>query len=217
MAIWASSLSLRGGCWGHQAHRAIGPEGRTSSAPPTAHLPRSSGITSPSLLAKDISPHHVSKFLQIISSFPCPIPAQRDNIKRSQGLDARAKRETGVPGNKKSRTWLVRIRQEIDLWLTNRLPLQQTVCSPFRSAARPSCRQRQHVLAALKHFSSTDAMLINVTPASQISRGELRIGRKAVETTETRALVSPCHDIAPRPGEPGLFTRSQPRLSSPPA
>lgn len=52
----------------------------------------------------------------------------------------------------------------------------------------------------LKHSSSAGAIFINVAPAFQISRGELRTGRKAVETTETRALVSPCHDIAPRPG-----------------
>jgi hypothetical protein len=126
----------------------------------------------------------------------------------------RERKERQGSGEQKSRTWLVRIRQEIP----SRPPaVGQSVASAANclfsvSIGAPIMSSTPTRAGGLKHF------LLHRRHAQQrhssfpdIARGAENRG-KAVET---RDLVSPCHDIAPPPGEARLLTGSQPPLESP--
>lgn len=194
MAIWPHPCPCGGGCWDIKPIVRLDPNEEQAQEPQRLRQPIFRGRVQSLQLGRRERHHEPISgserheyFIVSVSTLPLahllvhPSPKGqqqeisgpgRESERRDRGYGEQKSREPGsFVSAKKS--------PAVDLWLTNRLRLQQTVCSPFRSAARPpSCRQRQHVLAALKHSSSTDAMLINVTPASQISRGELRNRKK---------------------------------------
>lgn len=178
------------------------------------------GITSPSLVVKDMNTSSCP-FLHYLLPISWSIPAQMDNNKRSQGLDARAKGETGVPGNKKSRTWLVRIRQEIP----SRRPL---VDQSVASAA--NCLFSVSIGGATTIMSSTptraggfETLVLHRRHAHQRHSSFPDIARGAEEPEERRLRqLRPepsCRRVTtslPDRESPG-FSPDHSRLSSPPA